>query len=352
MLAVFHSTLALLYESAPFLLLGFALAGAAKVWLQREGWLARTLGRRGPRSVSLAALIGAPLPLCSCSVLPAALGLRRQGASKGATSSFLISVPETDVISVLLTWALLGPLMAVVRPVSALVTAIVTGMAVDLFDAEAPASGAEDPARGRSGEPAVHRESKPAWRRALHFGFVEFFDDISGPLLFGLLLAGVVAVVVPAVGLFRFVDEPVSGYAIALLVGVPTYVCATASTPVAVGLLAAGMSPGAALVFLLAGPATNVASLVVLGREFGRRTLVIYLVGIAALSLALGVGFDFVFGADALRLGATDLDPTGRAWWEIAAAIVLGGLMVASACRTGIVERPARRLLGRFRTSA
>ena len=118
-------------ESAPWLVVGFGFAGLAKVFIDTDRWLARALARKGLAGAAIAAVVGAPLPLCSCSVLPAAVALRRQGASRGATTSFLVSVPETDVVSVMLTWALLGPAMAIIRPLAAIVTALGTGWAVE-----------------------------------------------------------------------------------------------------------------------------------------------------------------------------------------------------------------------------
>ena len=357
MIEFLRQTVAIFVESAPYLVIGFALAGLSSVFLERDTWLARSLSRKGPRSVGLASLLGAPLPLCSCSVLPAALGLKRQGASKGATSSFLISVPETDVVSVLLTYGLLGPIMAVARPVAALVTAFGTGVAVDLLDDEErrPATTGPSPAAAARGatEAAAHdhdhgaTRSGPWWKRAAHFGFVEFFDDIAGPLMAGILLAGVVAVLVPAFDTIGFGDSIWMGYLVALVFGIPSYVCATATTPVAVGLILAGMSPGAVLTLLLVGPATNVASFVVLGREFGRKLLAVYLLGIASVGVAFGLLIDVVWGADAVRLGAVAGEAMGTSWWSIVSAWILLGMIVASMWRTRLIATTWSRLARR-----
>lgn len=363
MSAIVQQVMGVFLESAPYLLLGFAIAGLAKVFLGETDWLGRHLARKGPRSVALAAVLGAPLPLCSCSVLPAALALRRQGASKGATSSFLVSVPETDVVSVALTWGLLGPVMAVLRPVAALVTAFVTGVTIDAVDrhdgpgggAPAPGNGDDDCCGGAADEgasrPSGALSGRPSsrswWQRALHFGFVEFFDDLNGPLLLGLLAAGLVAAFAPAIDAWSFTEAPWVGYAAALLVGIPTYVCATASTPVAVGLLLAGMSPGAALVFLLVGPATNVASITVLAREFGRRTLTVYVTCVASVAVLFGLGLDLGLGSDAVRLGVTARSEHGERALEIAALVIFAALSIASAWRTRLVPRTVRRTLRR-----
>jgi hypothetical protein len=286
-------------------------------------------------------------------VLPAALALRRQGASKGATSSFLVSVPETDVVSVALTWGLLGPVMAVLRPLAALVTAFVTGVTIDAMDRQdaprtevtAPTNRGDD-CCGPAASEGVSRHASQRWlQRALHFGFVEFFDDLNGPLLLGLLAAGLVAAFAPAIEAWSFTDAPWVGYAAALLVGIPTYVCATASTPVAVGLLLAGMSPGAALVFLLAGPATNLASITLLAREFGHRTLTVYVVCVAGVAVVFGLGLDLGLGADAVRLGVTVQAAPENRTLEVAALVVFAALSIASARRTRLVQRTLLRTL-------
>lgn len=360
---VLEQWLHIFLESAPWLVLGFGLAGLSKVFIDSDKWLGRGLARKGLPGAALAALVGAPLPLCSCSVLPAAIGLRRQGASRASTASFLVSVPETDVVSVMITWGLLGPIMAIARPVAAIFTALGTGWMVETFApepekapaAEAPKSCCAPPEPEPEpesccgpGEPAPESccappepKQRSVWRRALDYGYVEFLDDMSGPLVVGILLAGLVGAAAASLDLERYFSVPIAGYLVALAVGIPTYVCATASTPVAVGMLAAGMSPGAVLVFLLAGPATNVASFVVLGRELGRRGLLVYLLAIAVGSVAFGLVFDLAFGQD---LGAVEAAPMAHhsvSVVQVASAVVLGLLLLASGIRK-------RWIVGRF----
>jgi hypothetical protein len=296
----------LLAESSWLLLVGFALAGIIHVLLEKRRNLLDPLTRPGPGAVVLATLIGAPLPLCSCSVLPAGLSLLRKGARRGPTSAFLISVPETDVVSIGLTWSLMGPVMAVLRPVSAVVTGILTGLAVDAVGGPPPATAAPAPAPscGCPDEtgPGTRR---PAWREALRFGFVEFFDEIAGRLVLGLLGGAAIAVLLPSLDFESLAGRHVLSYAAMLLVGLPMYVCAAASTPVAAGLIVGGMNPGAVLVFLLVGPATNLAGLLVLDKEFGRRALVAHVTGIVVVALAAGLLVDhFAGGLSFTRVGA------------------------------------------------
>lgn len=319
-----HEIIRILNESSFYLLLGFTLAGLLHVLMQRFPRATASLTGSGKRPVFLASLIGLPMPLCSCGVLPAALALRKNGASKGATASFLVSVPETDIVSILLTVALMGPLMGVFRPAAALVTAITAGLMVNWIDsrtrARVPASQTTSAAVGACCHPVSNTPpnsgsrahdktccsdrpdaAKPVrehgWlMRALHFGFVEIFDDVIVQLLIGFVLAGVIVTWLPALGLEQMVGESPLLYLAMLAVGVPVYVCATASTPLAAGLIAGGISPGAAMVFLLAGPATNIAGLLVLNKQFGARVLSGYLLAIAVCSVLAGAILDRLLG--------------------------------------------------------
>jgi uncharacterized membrane protein YraQ (UPF0718 family) len=308
---VFASFVYILRESSPYLILGFALAGALHILLERYPRITRALTGPGRRPIFLAALLGAPMPLCSCSVVPAALALRRQGASKGATASFLVSVPETDVVSITLTYALIGSFFAFYRPFAAIVSALVIGFVIRALEKREhdkhvantlPSdttvdSCCHEPMPGSEAHPAHAPSSARSWVvRALHYGFVEMFDDIVPQLFLGIVIAAIIGAVLPAVdpqvvGSHRFVS-----YLIMLAVGIPAYVCAAASTPIAAGLIAGGVSPGAAMVFLLAGPATNLGSIVVLRSMFGTRLLAVYVGMIAATAIALGALLDALGG--------------------------------------------------------
>lgn len=304
---VIGAILAILNESAPYLLLGFALAGVLHVVLARFPRVTAQLTGRGTRPVFMASLIGAPMPLCSCSVLPAAMALRREGASKGATASFLVSVPETDIVSVFLTLALIGPVVAVYRPIAAIAGALATGLLVHRLERrETAAPPAAAPAPDCCHDPGTETHVHPApslpwWTRAFRYGFVEIFDDIVLQLLLGIVLAGIIGAWLPAIDPHAVRGGSLLSYGIMVVVAAPLYVCATASTPIAAGLIAGGVSPGAAMVFLLAGPATNLGSLVVLRGQFGTKILTGYLASIVATSVLLGALFDRFFGAAPIR---------------------------------------------------
>lgn len=361
---VLTETIRIFTESAYYLLLGFALAGVLHVLLRRTPRFMNLLSGRGGKSVLLASLFGAPLPLCSCSVVPAALTLRRKGASKGATVSFLISVPETDIVSILLTYGLIGPVMAIVRPVAAIVTAIVTGQITNILDRRAEEASDKpteeaggcccDPTPDASSPESCHSEEGGSEYRAdkgviwniFHYGFVKFFDDIIGSLVFGMILGGLITALLPELRLQDLAGGSFLSMLAMLVVGIPMYVCATASTPIAAGLLVAGVSPGAALVFLLAGPATNVGSLIILGRQLGKRTLIVYLVCIAVISVLMGLWLDSAYEATELLPPPSTIAAMGGvpSLPKIVGAVVLLSLALMSFRRTAILSKFIERV--------
>jgi len=341
----------LLLESAPYIIFGLLIAGLLKVFLSPSA-VARHLGSGRIASVFKAALLGVPLPLCSCGVLPAAASIRKQGANKGATAAFMISTPESGVDSIVITYALLDPVMTVARPLAALASAAVTGVAVNLLEApdqqaeqtpdlSCPVDGCCD---GQNCDPAEHANHHTLGQK-LKAGFIyalgELWGDLAGWFLLGLILAGLITALVPEDFLSRHLGGGLGSMLLMLAVGIPLYICATASTPIAAALILKGVSPGAALVFLLAGPATNLASLTVLWGVLGKRATAVYLTGIAVMSLICGLVLDQVFAAlglapRALVGQAAELMP---AWVELPAALVLLALSV----RPLVAHLPIRR---------
>lgn len=393
-------------EAAPWLVIGLVAAAVVKAWAPK-GFISRRLGGRGARGVLEASVIGIPLPLCSCGVLPTALGLRRQGASKPSTVSFLVSTPEIGLDSIALSYALLGPVMAVARPVAALCSAVAAGLATVFVnrrvgDAEMadrvaePAGGADAPDACCGSPPAPPSHGEPHGRGAadarravgaegdaeaeagrssccgdggagaasgqgaardaaaepigvwaklgegMGYVFSKLLDDIKWWLAIAIVVAGLL------MGYFEAPAEtleaittgvwaPVGMLAMALI-GVPLYVCATGSTPLAAGLLAAGVSPGTVLVLLLAGPATNLGAVAILKRELGLATVVTYLATIVLASIAAGLGLDAVIGAAGWRV-VGQAGEHGRLIPEsvgVAAVVLLTALAVP----------PVRRLVG------
>ena len=276
-------------EMAPYIVLGLMAAVFIYAVFPKDR-IQRWMGKRGIGSIVKGALAGIPLPLCSCGVVPVAMTLKRNGASDGATVSFLVSEPETGPDSIAVTWALINPLMTVVRPVAALITAITTGLAVEKF-----APRAKEQEHRTNGTDRTYGTWSERLKQSFLYVMHDFLPDIANWLVIGIVISGVLAVLIPAnwfenLGSFT---QMVMG----VVVGIPLYICASASTPIAAIFLAKGMSPGAALVFLLVGPATNAASFLVIMRELGTRTSLVYLIGMIVTAVALGLIVDATMGS-------------------------------------------------------
>ncbi len=292
-----------LAEMSPYLLFGLFMAGILSVLIPQR-LVEKHLGGRGIWPLIKASLLGIPLPLCSCSVIPVSMSLHRHGASKGSTISFLLSTPQTGVDSIFVTFSLLGPVFAVFRPLAALVTGIVGGALVDLFAADKQAN---TTAVLTCSDECCRISRSGRLVRALKYGFVTLPRDIGKPMLVGLVIAAVISVVVPEGFFAENIGQGLFAMIVMMFVGIPIYVCATASVPVAAALILKGLSPGAALVFLMTGPATNAAGLATIWQTLGRRTALVYLVAVAGCALLGGLVLDLVTGnidvADAWKAG-------------------------------------------------
>lgn len=277
---------AVLGAMAPYLLFGFFMAGVLAMFLSAET-VERQLGGGGGWPVLKAAFWGVPLPLCSCSVIPVATSLRKHGASRGATTAFLLSTPQTGVDSIFVTYSLLGPVFAVFRPIAAFVTGLLGGTLVAIFDREHLKNDA--PARTLCEDECCSPTSKSIrWLRGLRHGFVTLPRDIGRELLIGLGIAGLITALIPP-DLFSGALKPGPlQMAVMMALGIPIYVCATASVPIAAALIAKGVSPGAAFAFLVTGPATNAATLMTLLKLLGWKSAAIYLATIVVGALGGG----------------------------------------------------------------
>lgn len=281
--------LELINQMSPYLLLGFFLAGVMHAFVP-DSLYGKYLGGSSFRSVVNAAILGVPLPLCSCGVIPTAMSLKKEGASKGATVSFLIATPQTGVDSIIATYSLLGLPFALIRPIAALVTSLFGGQMVNMFDRkdEAPI---DDPARS---ERDTSKTIIQKFASVFRYAYVDMMQDIGRWLVVGLVIAGLITVFVPESFFSLFADSSILSMVIVLLFAIPMYLCATGSIPIAVALMMKGLSPGTALVLLMAGPAVNAASMIVVGKVLGRRTLIIYLVSIILGAMAFGLGIDYL----------------------------------------------------------
>ena len=268
-------------ELAPSLFLGLVVAGFLHVLVKKEA-ISRHLGRPGFASTLRAAALGVPLPLCSCGVLPAALALRKDGASRGATVSFLASTPQTGVDSLAATWGMLGWPVALAKMIAALVAGVVSGTLVDRSRDDSP----EQVSRPS----CVPTESGPALIRAFRYSFNTILGDIWAYLLAGVVVSALIFTFVPPGSLagHSALNGPL-GLLAALAVGIPLYVCSVSSVPVAAAMVYAGFPVGAALVFLMAGPATNAATLGAVRKALGRSAFLSYLLTLIVVSLAAGL---------------------------------------------------------------
>jgi uncharacterized membrane protein YraQ (UPF0718 family) len=279
-----------LCDMAPYLLFGFLMAGALSVLISPE-FIQRHLGKGGIGSILKASFFGVPLPLCSCSVIPVATSLRRHGASKGATTAFLLSTPQTGVDSIMATFALLGPVFAVFRPLAAFVSGVLGGVIVEGTDSDS----VEMDVKECTDECCSDDAKGSKLMRIIRYGFVVLPKDIAKPLLLGLVIAGGIAALVPETFFAEFLGVGILSMLVMMLLGIPVYVCATASIPVAAAMMLKGVTPGAARVFLMTGPATNAAAIAALWKIMGKKTTLIYMAIVAGTALGSGLLLDFFF---------------------------------------------------------
>ena len=273
---------------APYLLLGMFIAGILHAFLG-QSFITRHLGGNGFISILKATLFGIPLPICSCGVIPVAASLKKEGANKSATLSFLVSTPTTGIDSIFATYSLMGPLFAIFRPLAAFISGITIGTLNFLFNRE------------KKKTTVVHRHpSLPSnfkIKEVFRYGFVELAEDIGKWLLIGVIIGGTLTVVIPEDLLTGYFSHPFLHFLIILVLAIPLYVCATGSIPIAAALIGKGFSPGAALVFLIAGPATNTVTLSFVYSKLGKRAFYLYLASIITVSVLAGWFFNLFWKA-------------------------------------------------------
>jgi uncharacterized membrane protein YraQ (UPF0718 family) len=350
-IAIFRESWHLLEEASVYMLFGLLMGGLLKVFLSPT-YVARHLGQGRFLPVFKAALFGIPIPLCSCSVLPAAASLKRQGANNGATTAFLISTPESGVDSIAITYALLDPIMTIARPVTAFCTAVAAGIAENLFHTQreknwlrvvdniCPVDGCCSGADCPPEEHAHHHRFAEKLLIGTKYAFTDLWGDLAGWFMVGLLLAGIITTLIPTTFLASHLGGGFMAMLTMLAVGIPMYICATASTPIAAALILKGVSPGAALVFLLVGPATNVTSLAVLFRILGRRATLLYLSTLAIFAVAAGLLVDRIYQ----ELGIMPTAVIGQA-----AEVVPDGIKMTAALMLALLSvQPILRILSRF----
>ena len=290
-------------NASVYIIFGIFISGLIQMFVNKDQ-IVKHLGKPSFKSVALAAIFGVPLPLCSCGVIPTAVSLRKNGASKGAVLSFLISTPESGVDSIALSYALLDPIMTVFRPIVAFATGIFAGVMENIFGKKDTESASlktnscifcdEEDIRHRHN--LIHK-----FKYGMHYAFIDLLGDIAKWLALGIVIAGVISYFVPQNIIESYFGSGFPAMLLMLVIGIPLYICASASTPIAAALIAKGMSPGVALVFLLAGPATNAAGILAVGRFLGKRSAIIYLASISVSAVVSGLLLNqiyFVSGID------------------------------------------------------
>lgn len=312
-------------EMAPWLLIGFIFAGLLHVYMP-EGSVRKIMGGRNIKSVVYAALLGIPLPLCSCGVIPTGISFYKEGASKGATVSFLISTPQTGVDSILATYALLGWPFAVLRPIVAFFSGIFGGAVTNIT--EQPGD-----ERGKQNIEEKKKTGGHKFMSMVNYAFYEFLMDIAKWLIIGLAVAAFISMVLPDDFFTTYLHNELLSMLIVLVASIPIYVCATGSIPIAAVLMMKGLSPGAALVFLMAGPATNTATMAVIGKAIDRKTLLVYMITIIGSAIFFGyftnlfLPREWFTGMVSMQHGHShELIPR---WIQVASGILLGILIIA-----------------------
>lgn len=327
-----YALLNILNEMSPYILLGFLIAGLLHVFVRPEV-MSRHLAGKGWKPVFKAAMFGIPLPLCSCGVLPTAVALRRQGASKGASTSFLIATPQTGVDSIAATYALLGLPFAILRPIAALTGAFAGGMAVDRIAGSESITAAQTSATASK----AHVPLLKKLTEAIRYGLVDMVGSVGKWLVIGLIIAAIITVTVPDTLFLSISKYPVIAMLVMVAVAVPMYICATGSIPIALSLMLKGLSPGVAFVLLMAGPAANFASVMVLRKSLGNRATAIYVASVIVTAIAFGLAIDTLLPATWFT-PAGNISPAAHChihigWFDTSCSLVLTALLLYAFAR-------------------
>lgn len=350
-----HNLAHIFVDMAPYMLLSMLIVGLINTYI-RPRFIARSLGGANLGSVLKGGVLGIPLMLCSCGVVPTALELKRDGASEGAVVSFLTATPQTGLSSIIATYGLLGPLMAVFRPLAAFITGVISGQLTNAYLRRHPVAAPPQLPADEEGCPACHdedchchhhqqhhhelgEEGRKSFKNVFAYPFGPFLDDISLSFVVGIVLAAVLSTFLPYDSLSSYgITTGLPAILLMLVISLPIYVCSISSIPVALTLLASGISPGAAFVFLFAGPATNIASIALIVKQLGKRVTAIFVAGIAVMALLFGLLFEWIYPL--LPAFATELIHGGNThaehdlgWFSYLLAAVFAVLLLISLIR-------------------
>lgn len=314
--AYFSETWLLIAEMGPYLLLGLVVSGLLHRWI-REDWIQSKLGQPGFSSIALASVFGVPMPLCSCGVIPVTASLRDKGASKGAASSFLTSTPQTGIDSILATYGMLGPIFALYRVVVAFLSGFAVGAIIERF-------GAADPDRTPPRK-NQREETRPTWSESIRYGTVTLPSDIAASLTIGFLLAGLISALAPDNLLANLPGGVYSSIALTTLIAVPFYICSTGSIPLSLALIASGLPVSAALVLLIAGPATNIATITTMRKTLGIRETTLYVFSLVLSSWIAALAYHLFL--DTGSLAGQHLHEMEPGVWKHLSGIALFALL-------------------------
>lgn len=304
---IVSQTWGMIAEMGPYLLLGLAISVLLHKYL-RKTWILKLMGRRNLSSVMWGSVVGVPMPLCSCGVIPVTMSLHAKGASKGATTSFLTSTPQTGVDSFLATYGMLGPVFAFYKLVVAFVSGILVGLVTDLFDGKTKSTPTKE-------DTSLESEKTPTFPESFRYGFYTMPGDLSGSLLLGFVLAGLIAALAPADLLAGIPGGALSAILLATAISIPFYICSTGSIPLALALVHSGLPISAALVLLIAGPATNIATITAMRKVLGGRSTFIYVTGVILTTWIAAAVYHFYLDTGTLgdHSMAHEMD---LSWWK------------------------------------
>ncbi|MBI5323863.1 MAG: SO_0444 family Cu/Zn efflux transporter [Ignavibacteriae bacterium] len=342
---------------APYLMLGLVFVALFNFFFTKE-IIARYMGKDNYWSIVKASLLGVPLPLCSCGVIPSTVYIAKNGASKGATISFLISTPQTGIDSIIATYGMMGWIFAIYRPIVALIMGVLGGSVIKFVNSKDKIDNLKpilvDELKLKKETETAGNKIIQKIKNTLQYAFIEFLDDIAIQFIVGVLIAGLIAFLIPD-NFFSSsgISDGILGMLLMMAIGIPMYVCATASIPIAVTLMMKGLSPGVAFVFLVTGPATNAASISIIINTLGKKIAVTYLTVIALSSIAFGYFLNFLF--EVLKIEPTAYinamhmnhhhGDTDDYWLKLTTGIILLGLLLIALYRKYLMNKIGKKTM-------
>ncbi len=301
MVNIFLEMYKLFIDMSFYLMIGLLFVGILHVLVSKD-WIIKNIGNNNTSSVVKASLFGVPLPLCSCGVIPTAIYLKENGASNGSVISFLISTPQTGVDNIIATYGMIGGFFTAYKAIVAFLSGIIGGTIINIFTKNEnddlkceniPIN--TNHTHQSHGEDLENKGFIKKIKEILHYGYIHFLDDISVHFIIGIIISGFISYFIPNDFFNEYgIGSGISGMLLMIIIGMPMYICSTSSIPIAISLMMKGVSPGAAFIFLVVGPATNAASMTILFKVLGKKIMIIYLAVVAVLSISFGIILDLL----------------------------------------------------------